>query len=435
MDIAVVIAAFGAFCVLLVLQLRGRPSASSADVGAAVATAVESAVARVRADASDERDAAIRTALDQAMVATSALSAQQQQALQQALEATKALGADQRGAVEATLRSALEATTELGRHQRQAVEQALEAKTKVVGNEVAQLREQMVGLVDMVQELEGQRRQQAGALDATLKSLGTTTRSLTEALASPKTRGQWGERTAEDLLRHLGMVEGIHFIRQTANAAGTIPDITFLLPDERKLHMDVKFPIDAYLRYLEADSDADRQRHEASFLKAVRARIRELRGRDYIDPEAGTVDQVLCFVPNEAVYAFICERGPQLLDEALADRVVLCSPTNLYALLSVVRQASELLQVERTSDEVLSLLGAFDKQWTKYCDQMDLVERQFITVQKSFDNLTGTRRRQLAKPLDRLDALRNERGLPVAAGYDPDDAPVATLRAVGDDSF
>ena len=65
-------------------------------------------------------------------------------------------------------------------------------------------------------------------------------------------RGQWGERMAEDVLQLAGFLEGINYHKQREIDTG-IPDFTFLLPDGLSLHMDVKFPLDNDLRYLDAE--------------------------------------------------------------------------------------------------------------------------------------------------------------------------------------
>ena len=75
----------------------------------------------------------------------------------------------------------------------------------------------------------------------TTQQLMQTTTDLKEALANSKTRGQWGERMAEDVLRFSGFVEGINYVKQTAQDNG-IPDFTFFLPKDKKVNMDVKFP-------------------------------------------------------------------------------------------------------------------------------------------------------------------------------------------------
>src|SRR5207248_651534 len=106
------------------------------------------------------------------------------------------------------------------------------------------------------------------------------------------------------------------------------------------LYMDVKFPLAAYLRYLDAGTDAERSAHRAAFVRDVRLRVRELAGREYTrQGSRPAVDYVLMFLPNETVATFIHECDPSLVDEALGQRVVLCSPLTLFALLGVIRQA------------------------------------------------------------------------------------------------
>jgi DNA recombination protein RmuC len=275
-----------------------------------------------------------------------------------------------------------------------------------------------------------QRLDQATAATA---ALAQTAQGLREVLASPKTRGQWGERMADDVLRAAGFVEGLNYRRQQTLDGGRRPDFTFLLPQDVELNMDVKFPIDNYVRYLEAASDAERDAARAAFVRDVRNRVKEITGREYIDP-ARTVDHVLLFIPNEAVYSFIHESDAELLDRALASRVVLCSPSTLFAVLAVVRQSTRQFLFERTSAEILECLTRFVKQWDKFADQVDKVGRQLDTLSSSFDDLRGTRRRQLERELDRIELLQSRHdvassGSPADAGGDGDWPTVRELRA------
>ena len=128
---------------------------------------------------------------------------------------------------------------------------------------------------------------------------------------------------AEDILRLIGFVEGVNYLKQTAiDSRGTRPDFVFLLPQDLKMNMDVKFPLDNYLRHLDANSEADKSQYEREFLRDVKSKINEVSNREYIDPQHGTVDYVLLFIPNESVYAFIHEKDPTLLDTALQKRVI-----------------------------------------------------------------------------------------------------------------
>ena len=101
--------------------------------------------------------------------------------------------------------------------------------------------------------------------------------------------------------------------------------------------------------------------------------MKELSTRTgYIDADA-TLDEVLLFIPNESVWAFIHERDPQLIDVALRQKVVLCSPVSLFAVLAVIRQAVEQTRLARTSNEILECLAGFGQQWTKFAEALDKV--------------------------------------------------------------
>jgi DNA recombination protein RmuC len=192
--------------------------------------------------------------------------------------------------------------------------------------------------------------------------------------------------------------------------------------------MDVKFSIDNYVRFLDATTDHARDAARVAFVRDVRNRIKEITGREYIDP-ARTVDHVLLFIPNEAVYAFIHESDAELLDRALRQRVVLCSPSTLFAVLAVVRQSTRNFLFERTSTEILECLTRFVKQWDKFAEQVDKVGRHLGTLSSAFDDLSGTRRRQLEKELDRIEVLQSHQD---TAAPSPDEdgwPPVRALRA------
>jgi DNA recombination protein RmuC len=306
--------------------------------------------------------------------------------------------------------------------------QAVEANVGAVRAELERLASLVVGLQRERAEQQGRVETRLAEVAAVSARLADTTQSLRRALANPAARGQWGERMADDVLRAAGLVEGISYRKQVATAAGTIPDFTFLLPGGRVLHMDVKFPIDNYLRYLDAASDHERDRYRVAFVRDVRARVRELSGRVYIDPD-DTLDEVLLFIPNEAVYAFVHTHDRELVEVALAQKVVLCSPCTLFSVLAVIRQAVEQTQLQRTSDEILACLAAFERQWGKFAESMDKVGRSLDTVRRSWDDLTGPRRRQLERHLDRVDELRTRRAPgAVASGDAP--PPAAELHAL-----
>ena len=284
---------------------------------------------------------------------------------------------------------------------------------------VAEIRSEMNKVSELVRELEKDRENKFGQLTNHLRMVGeqttalaSSTGQLREALASTRVRGQWGERIAEDVLRLVGFVEGVNFLKQTAVVGnGSRPDFTFLLPQAMKLNMDVKFPLDNYLKCIEAETPEEERRLRQLFVRDVRARFKEVVTRDYIDPGSKTLDYVLVFIPNEQIYQFIHEQDSSLIDDALASKVVLCSPVSLFAILVVIRQAMENFAVEQSSNQIISVLGAFKKQWDLFQDKMDVLGKRMEAAQREYDSLVGARRRALDRHVSHIETIRKQRGL------------------------
>jgi DNA recombination protein RmuC len=312
----------------------------------------------------------------------------------------------------------------------------LSSKKGLIDEQLKRMTTELESVSRMVKELEKDRVEKFGELTSQLKATGVqtaalmqTTNTLREALASTKIRGQWGERMAEDVLRMAGFIENVNYLKQKSmEGIGTRPDFTFLLPKELKLNMDVKFPLDNYIKFLEAGSDLERSEFRNDFLKDVKARIKEVTSREYINPEHNTLDYVLLFIPNEQIYAFIHEQDSAILDNSIKSKVVLCSPITLFAVLAVIRQAVENFALEQTSNEILSLLGSFKKQWGAFLTKLKVLGKRIGDAQKEYEALMTTRRRQLERPLNRIEELRTQRDLPEQQSKDqklplPNDSP------------
>ncbi|WAC08392.1 MAG: DNA recombination protein RmuC [Thermodesulfobacteriota bacterium] len=295
----------------------------------------------------------------------------------------------------------------------------LDAKKVLIDQQLQRMGAELDNVAHLMQELEKDRIEKFGALASQLKTAGEQTAALAqvtttikEALASTKARGQWGERMAEDVLKLAGFVEKINYLKQKSLEGTTSrPDFTFLLPNNLKLNMDVKFPLDNYLKYLETQSEVDKAKYRTAFLNNAKARIKEVTTREYINPDENTVDCVLLFIPNEQVYAFIHEQDSSILENGIKNKVVFCSPITLFAVLAVIRQAVEHFALEKTSREILSLLGGFKKQWDEFTNKFEILGKRIEDVQKEYAALITTRRHQLEKPLNKIELLRTQWGL------------------------
>ncbi|MFT7473208.1 MAG: DNA recombination protein RmuC [Verrucomicrobiales bacterium] len=389
-------AGFASLYWLLQRQAAGQAEATN---GRAVEAAVRAALAERGATAEAlgrDREATVNAAvLRAAEVADAKLDSRMRAGTEQ-LDARFRQGAEK-----------LQANMLLG-------EQKYDASTSIIEKQNQQVRAEMLRIEKMLTDLQEKTAGQHGAvvtqLQETAKIAGQlqqTTGSLRDALGSTKKRGNWGERMAQDVLNHAGMIEGVNYRTQKGIESGGRPDFTILMPRQMVLHMDVKFPADNYLNFLDAEQTGagDAEQFRKQFVKDARARVKELDNRRYHE-EADSVDTVVLFIPNESVFGFVQENDPDLMDEAMRAKIVLCGPSTLVAVLQVVRQAMDNFMLEQRSDEIMDCLHDFKIEWLKFSDKVTQHGKHLNTALNSFSELSGARTNKLQKQLGRIDELQ-----------------------------
>jgi len=251
-------------------------------------------------------------------------------------------------------------------------------------------------------------------MDKAIAGLAQRTDNLNEVLSSSQKRGQWGERLAEDILRSAGFVEGQNYSKQATIEGGGRPDYRFEMPPDRVLFMDVKFPLDQYMAYLNQTDEALRNQSKAQFLAALNGHVNALAKREYMDKsKENTIDYVLMFVPNESISSFIHEADPNMIDNALNKKVVFCTPLTLYAFLVVIRQAADSFHTERTAADIMQRINLFQKEWTNYTNAVDAVETKFKALIDSIEsiNVDGTRFKKLNVQVREIERIRKKQGI------------------------
>ena len=113
----------------------------------------------------------------------------------------------------------------------------------------------------------------------------------------------------------------------------------------------------------------------------------------------------------ESIYAFIHEEDPSLIDFSMQNRVVMCSPLSLFAILSMIRQAADNFALQRNSEQVISLFGRFSEEWRKFTDSIDMLGKRLDSTHKAFQQMSTTRVRALERPLKQIENVRQERGI------------------------
>ena len=298
----------------------------------------------------------------------------------------------------------------LGGQQRQA-QSDLESRRQAVEKSVEELKSELEKYRQLIHQFEQDRAQKYGSLAKELQNtsqattkLQDTTNRLTNILGNVKLRGQWGERMAEDIIKGCGLIENVNYKKQTRlDDAATKPDYTFLLPDHHKINMDVKFPLDNYLSMVNTEEPMQRESYKKEFLRNVTMRIKEIQNRSYINPGEDTLDFVLLFIPNEQVFGFIQENMPGLTDEALKQKVVLCSPFTLYAMLSVIRQAFENFRYEKATKEIVKMIDLFSKSYGIFKERFSDLGVSIEKLSDQYHKIQSTSFKELDTKIRRID--------------------------------
>ncbi len=297
---------------------------------------------------------------------------------------------------------------------------------QAVESTVKGLKDELEKYQKLLHDLEQDRSRKYGHLENELKNasqatttLQETTNRLNNILGNVKLRGQWGERMAEDIINHCGLLEGINYQKQTQlSTAATKPDFTFFLPNDHKINMDVKFPLDNYLKMMNAASAEEKEQYAKEFFSNVKSRIKELQNRDYINPAEKTLDFVLLFIPNEQVFSLIHEHMPELVDESLKQKVVLCSPFTLYAMLCVIRQAFENFRYEKDLKKIILLMEQFLKIYSTFKIRFEDVGRAIEKLETVYSDVREKSFKNLDTKIRHIEDYKKGKGMAVAGGED-----------------
>ncbi len=295
----------------------------------------------------------------------------------------------------------------------------LGTKAQVIDTTLQNLAGQMTQRLDALstelQQLREFNNSQYSGVEKAVAALSQRTDNLKEVLSSSQKRGQWGERVVEDMLRAAGFVENVNYAKQDINATGGRPDFKFMMPPNRVLFMDVKFPHDKYAEHFNAETEALRSQAKTDFVKAVKGHVDALAKRDYVNnAKEEALDYVLMFLPVESITGFIHEADPTLIDYALSKKVVLCSPLALYSFLVVIRQATDSFHTEQTAASIMQQINKFNGQWQKYVKAVDDVKDTFTKLTGKIDDIStgGTRFNMLNVPIKAIEKMRTKQGIP-----------------------
>lgn len=231
-------------------------------------------------------------------------------------------------------------------------------------------------------------------------SIGKEARDLTEALSgNTKVQGDWGEMVLETILVKSGLVEGEnYFVQRTKNDDGTQiknddngrlrPDVVVALPDKKCIVIDSKVSLTAYVNYINADNDDDRQRFGKAHLLSVRSHLKELETKRYQDfvgvGNDDRIDYVLMFIPNEHAYMAAMTLDNNLWMEAYEKRVVIISPAHVISTLRLIAQLWTRDKQTKNALKIAEEGGKLYDKFVSFVNDMQTVEQSLGKASEAY---------------------------------------------------
>jgi len=276
----------------------------------------------------------------------------------------------------------------------------LEQREKAVESMVKPIREALDKTDQHIRRMEKDREAAFGSLTQHLKFMAQAqeqlqgeTRNLVKALRRPEVRGQWGEMTLKRLAELAGMVEHCDFDQQrsvTTDSGKQRPDMVVRMPGGREIIVDAKAPMDAYLGAVEAQDDTTRAAEIQRHARNVRDRVRELSSKGYWQQFPQSPDFVVLFIPGDQFLSAALEIDPKLLEDAMADKVVLATPSSLVALLRAIAYGWRQEALAENAEHIRTVGEELYERLSTFADHLGKLGSHLTRSVESYNKAVGS---------------------------------------------
>lgn len=251
------------------------------------------------------------------------------------------------------------------------------------------------------------------------QTIGKEARELSTALrGNSKIQGDWGELILEQILENSGLRKGEEFevqmqrdeegnALQDESGHGLRPDVVVRYPGDKVMVIDSKVSLTAFVDYINADTQEDRDRYGKLHLASVMKHISELsekKYQDYVGKEK--LDFVMMFVPNEGAYSAALTLDPGLWQKAYDKRVLIVSPTQLVASLKIVAQLWRHDRQTRNAIDIAERSGAMYDKFVGFVQDMEKIEKSINATQTAYTSAMKKLRNGTGSLITRAEKLR-----------------------------
>ncbi|MFD1696336.1 DNA recombination protein RmuC [Roseibium aestuarii] len=306
----------------------------------------------------------------------------------------------------------------------------LDARQKAIETLVQPLRESLTKFETKVGDLEKVREgayqqitEQVRNLAEGQINLRTETSRLVQALRQPKTRGRWGEFQLRNVLELAGMSEHADFVEEQSfdHEDGRLrPDVIVRLPGGKSIVVDAKTPLDAYLAAAEATDETERKAHIATHVAHVKAHVKNLGSKEYWKLLTEAPDFVVMFVPGEAFYSAAIDQDPTIFENALKQKVLICTPTTFIALVKAIAYGWQQEKITRNAQQIKDLGQELYDRIAVFGDHMTGVGKALKSTVERYNKAVGSLEGRILPSARKFEAM----------GISPSGAGLAELEPV-----
>jgi DNA recombination protein RmuC len=282
------------------------------------------------------------------------------------------------------------------------------------------LAEALARIESQIHDFEAQRQHMFGGLEHHLTSLSRETVALSQALRAPNSRGRWGELTLRRVAELAGMAAQCDFFEQESGERGAAgdgrlrPDMIVRLPGGRTLAVDAKVPLAAYLDAEAAHDDATRLAALDRHAQAVSRHVNILSAREYWSQLQPAPEMVVLFLAGDHFLSAALARDPELLERAMARKVLLATPVTLVSVLKGVSYGWKQERLAQNAGEIRRIAGEFYERIRIFADSYADSGRHLARAVEAYNRSAGSWEARM------LPSLKRMRELGAGAG---DDAP------------